>query len=106
MPKIFSSFLSGFNVILKKKKKGHRADGGIFSSDCMLISKKKKVFRLSSASFFRNLCDISEWGAVKRSCLRFLAGNKNAGFGGRKNAGIRKISVRKCQKKFCTFLGL
>ena len=34
MPKIFSSFLSGFDVI-SKKKKGHRADGDIF--------KKKKT---------------------------------------------------------------
>ena len=53
MPKIFSSFLSGFNVI-----------------------SKKKVFRLSS----RDFCDIPERGAVNRGCLRFLAGNKNAGF--------------------------
>ena len=60
----------------KKKKKGHRADGGIFFSDFMLISKKKKVLRLSSASFLRDLCDIPERGAVNRSCLRFLATEK------------------------------
>ena len=41
MPKIFSSFLFGLNVISKKKKKGHHADKAIFFSDFMLISKKK-----------------------------------------------------------------
>ena len=78
MSKIFSSFLSSFNVI--SKKKGHRADGGIFFSDFMLISKrKKKVFCLSSAGYLRDLCDIPERGVVNRSCLRFWAGNKNTG---------------------------
>ena len=62
MPKIFSSVLSGFNVISKKKKK------------------KKKVLRLSSATFLRVFCDVPERGAVNHSCLWFLAGNKNAGF--------------------------
>ena len=80
MPKIFSSFLSSFNVISKKKKKSHHADGGIFFSDFMLISKKKKVLRLSSPTFLRDFCDIPERNAVNRSCLRFLAGNKNASF--------------------------
>ena len=40
---------------------------------------------------------------MNHSCIRFLARNKNAGFGGRKNAGIRKISGRKCRKKFRIF---
>ena len=100
--------MSGFNLI-SKKKKGHRADGGIFFSDFRLVSKKKKkekVLRLSSASFLRASCDIQERGAVNRSCLRFLAGNKNAVFGGRKSAGIRKNSVQKCRKKLRTFLRL
>ena len=82
-PKIISSFLSGLNVISKKKKKGHHGDGGIFFSDFMLISKekkKKKVLRLSSAAFLHDFCNIPERGAVNRGCLRFLAGNKNAGF--------------------------
>ena len=78
MPKIFSSFLSDFNVISKKKI--HRADGGIFFSDFMLIFKKKKVLHLSSTSFLRALCDIPEQGVVNRSCLRFLARNKNTDF--------------------------
>ena len=64
----------------KKKKKGHHADGGIFFYDFMLISKKKKVLRLSSPTSFRDFCDIPERNAVNRGCLRFLAGNKNAGF--------------------------
>ena len=58
MAKIFSSFLSWFNV----------------------ITKKIKVLQLSSASFLRNLCDIPERGAMNRSCVRFLVGNKNASF--------------------------
>ena len=41
---------------------------------------KKKVFRLSSPTFLRDFCDIPERNAVNRGCLRFLAGNKNAGF--------------------------
>ena len=77
MPEIFSFCLSGFNVI--SKKKGHRADGGIFFSDFMLIS-KKKVLHLNSASYLRDLCGIPEQGAVNCSCLRFLVGNKNASF--------------------------
>ena len=68
--------------------------------------KKKKVLRLSSASFLHDLYDILERGAVNRSYLQFLVGNKHANFGGRKNARIRKISVRKCRKKFRTFLRL
>ena len=66
----------------------------------MLISKKKKkVLCLSSATFLRDLCDIPpERGAVNRSCLRFLVGNNNV--------EIRKILVRKCRKKFRTFLRL
>ena len=78
MPKIFSSFLSGLNVI--SKKKGHYADGGIFSPILCCSPKKKKVLCLSSATFLRNFCDIPERGAVNRGCLRILAGNKNAGF--------------------------
>ena len=73
--KKFLVILSGFNVISKKKKKGYHADGGIFL-DFMLISKKKKVLRLSSASFLRSSCDIQECGDVNRSCLRFLAREK------------------------------
>ena len=60
----FLIILSGFNVFSKKKK--------------------RKVLRLSSASFLRALCDIPGQGAVNRSCLysclQFLVGNKNAGF--------------------------
>ena len=93
MPKIFSSFLSSFNVISKKKR--HRADKGIFM---LIFTTKKKVLHLNSATFLRDLCDIPERGTINRHGLRFLAGNKNA--------GIRKISVQKCQKKFRTFFPL
>ena len=78
MPKIFSSFLSSLNVISKKKKKGHHADGGIFFRFYVVL--QKKVLRLSSATFLRDFCDIPERSVVNRGCLRFLAGNKNAGF--------------------------
>ena len=81
VPKIFSSFLSGLNVISKKKKKGHHADGGIFFSDFTLFSKKKKKSPSSKfCNFSPHFCDIPERGAVNRGCLRFLAGNKNADF--------------------------
>ena len=38
----FFIFFVRFQCDLKKKKKGHRADGGIFFSDFVLIFKKKK----------------------------------------------------------------
>ena len=47
---------------------------------CSPKKKKKKVLRLSSATFLRDFCDIPERGAMNRGCLRFLVGNKNAGF--------------------------
>ena len=70
------------------------------------INLKKKVLRLSSASFLRDLCGIPEQGAMNRSCLRVFAGNKNVGFWQKKNAGIRKILLQKCRKIFRTFLRL
>ena len=45
-----------------------------------LQKKKKKVLRLISASFLCALRGIPERGAVNRSCLPFLVGNKNADF--------------------------
>ena len=53
-----------------------------FSSPILRCSqkKKKKILCLSSATFLRDFCDIPERSAVNRGCLRFLAGNKNAGF--------------------------
>ena len=86
-----------------KKKNGHRADGGIFFSDFMLISKKKKVLRLSSASFLCALCDIQKRGAINRSCLRFLAGNKNASIWREKKRWNSQNFSAECRKKFCTF---
>ena len=85
----------------KRKKKGHRADRGILFSDFMLIS-KKKVLRLSSASFLRASCDIR--GAVNRSCLRFLAGNKNAGFWReKKRRNSQNFSAKMPEKNFALF---
>ena len=49
-------------------------------SSILCWSQKKRVLRLSSATFLRDFRDIPERGAVNRGCLRFLAGNKNAGF--------------------------
>ena len=98
MLKIFSSFLSGFNVISKKKrKKGHHADGGIFFFDFMLISKKK-----SSSSKF---CNFALW-FQQHTRVRHRELRLSMVFGGRKTAGIRKISVQKCRKKIRTFLRL
>ena len=84
MPKIFSSFLSGFNV----------------------ISKKKKVLCLSSASFLCDLCDVPERGAVNCSCLRFLAGNKNAGFWREKKCRNSQNISAKMPEKISHFFAL
>ena len=102
MPKIFSSFLSSFNVI-SKKKKGHHADGGIFFSDFMLISKKKKG--LSSPTFLHDFCDIPEQNAVNRGCLQFLAGNKNAGFWREKKRRNSQNFSTKMPEKISHFFG-
>ena len=64
----------------QKKKKKKRSSCRWRHLFLRLISKKKKVPRLSSATFFRDFCDIQKRGAVNSGCLRFLAGNKNAGF--------------------------
>ena len=84
MPKIFSSFLFGFNV----------------------ISKKKKGLRLSSASFLRNLCDIPEQSAVTRSCLRFLERNKNASFWREKKRRNSQNFSAKMPEKISHFFAL
>ena len=47
---------------------------------CWSPKKKKKGPSSKFCNFLRNFCDIPERGAVNRGCLRFLAGNKNAGF--------------------------
>ena len=104
MPKIFSSFCP-VSMRSQKKKKGHRADGDICSSDFTLISKKiKKVLCLSLASFLRAWCDIPDRGAVNRSCLRFLAGNKNAGFWQEKKRQNLQNFSAKMPKKMSHFL--
>ena len=107
MPKIFSSFLSGFNVI--SKKKGHCADGDIFFSTFMLISKKEKGPSFEFCKFstrFGDLCGIPERDAVNCSCLRFLAGNKNTGFWReKKRRNSQNFSV-KMPEKFSPFFAL
>ena len=70
----------------------------------MLISEKKKVFPLSSASFLRDLCNIPERGAVNHSCLRFLAGNKNAGFWREKKCRNSQNFSTKMPEKISHFL--
>ena len=102
MPKIFSSRLSG-----SPKKRSHRAHGGIFFSDFMFISKKKKkVLRLNSATFLRDLCDIPERGTVNRSCLRFLAGNKNTNFWREKKRQNSQNFSAKMPEKILHFFAL
>ena len=103
--KNFLIFLSSFSVI--SKKKSHCFDGGIFFSDFMLIFKKKKVLRLSSASVLRASCDIQERGLENRSCLLFLVGNKNAGFWQEKKCqNSQKFNAKMLEKIphfFCTY---
>ena len=55
MPKTFSSFLSGFNEISKKKSSHWRRH--LFLRFYVDLQ-KKKVLPLTSASFLRDLCDI------------------------------------------------
>ena len=68
----------------------------------MLISKKKKkkrVLRLSSATFLCDFYDIPERGAVNRGCLRFLAGNKNASFWREKKRwNLQNFNVKMLEK--------
>ena len=112
MPKIFSSFLSGLNVISKKKKKKKVITPmeAFFSPilRCSPKKKKKKVLRLSSATFLRDFCDIPERGAMNHSCLRFLAGNKNAGFWReKKHRNLQNFSAKMLEKisHFFTLIG-
>ena len=67
---------------------------------------KKKVLRLSSASFLCDLCDLSEWGAVNRSCLQFLAGNKNASFWREKKRQNSQNFSAKMPEKILHFFAL
>ena len=67
------------------------------------ISKKKKGYRAKNRTISTTFVQENTHGARNRSCLRFLAENKNASFlKGNKNTEIRNISVRKCWKKFWT----
>ena len=87
----FLIILSDFNVI--SKKKGHHADGGIFFSDFMLISKKSPLSEFSkfSTRFMQH--------TEARRCVPQLS----MFFAGEKNAGICKNSVQKSQKKLEVF---
>ena len=67
---------------------------------------KKKVLRLSSATFLRNFCDVPERGAVNRGCLRFLAGNKNAGFWREKKRRNSQNFSAKMPEKILHFFAL
>ena len=61
--------------------------------------KKKKVLRLSSATFLGDFYDIPDQGDMNRSCLRFLAGNKNAGFWRKKKRrNSQKFSAKMPEK--------
>ena len=70
----------------------------------MLLSKKKKVLRQRSATFLRDFCNVPERGAVNRSCLRFLVGNKNAGFWREKKRwNSQNFSGKMPKKNFALF---
>ena len=62
--------------------------------------KKKKVLCLISATFLPTYQSEAPWIAA---VYGFWRETKTPVFGGRKNVGIRKISVRKCRKKFRIF---
>ena len=97
--------MSSFCPVLSDlQKKRHCADEGIFFSNFMLISKKKKVLHLSSARFLRALCDIHKQDAVNRSYLRFLAGNKNAVFWQGKKCQNSQKFIAKMPEKSLHFL--
>ena len=102
--KNFLIFLSGFNVIFKTKqnKKGHHADGGIFCSDFMLISKKGPSceFCKFSTCFMqrtrarRRVPQLSTAFSGKQK-RRFLAGEKTPEFA--------KIQCENAGKNFAHF---
>ena len=73
---------------------------------CWSPKKKKKVLRLSSATFLCDFYDIPERGAVNRSCLRFLAGNKNASFWREKKRWNSQSFSAKMPEKISHFFGL
>ena len=75
-------------------------------SPILRCSQKKKVLRLSSATFLRDFCDIPERGAVNRGCLRFLAGNKNAGFWLKKKRRNSQNFSAKMPEKISHFFAL
>ena len=108
MPKIFSSFLFGLNVISKKKKKKKKVITPMeaFFLQFYVVLQKKKVLRLSSATFLRDFCDIPERGAVNHGCPRFLAGNKNAGFWREKKRRNSQNFSAKMPKKISHFFAL
>ena len=104
MPKIFSSFLSSYNVISKKKKRSSRWRRHLFLR--LYVVLEKKVLCLSSVSFLHALCYIPERGAVNCSCLQFLAGNKNAGFWREKKRQNSQIFSAKMPEKILHLFAL
>ena len=70
------------------------------------LKTKNKILRLSSASFSHDLCDIPERSAVIHSCLRFLAGNKNAGFWREKKRQNSQNFSAKMPEKISHFIAL
>ena len=87
----------------KKKKKVITPMEASFSPILCWSPKKKRSFvwvlQLFSAIFATYQSETPWTAAV----YGFWRETKTPVFGGRKNAGIRKISVRKCRKKFRTF---
>ena len=104
-------FCQNFGFLQKIKKKGHCAVRGIFVLDFKTFSKKKKkekqVISLRCASLLQTSCNIDERGADNRSCLRFLAENKNAGFRREiKTLDFTKIQCENAGKNFALFFAL
>ena len=101
MLKIFTSFLSGFNVI--SKKKGHRADRGIFFSDFLLISKKKgpsSEFCKFSLQFVRH-CRARR--REPQLSMVFGGKQKHRFFAGEKTPEFAKFQCENAGKNFALF---
>ena len=105
---IFCSILA-FSPQKKKKKRSLRWHRHFILPFGVVLQKKKghPSERSTNILVFYWLHAVNN-GVMPRSAAtyRFLRETISLVFGGRKNAGLCKISARKCRKNFCTFLHL
>ena len=100
----FSHLFCPVSMWPPKKKRSSRWRMASFSPIICWCPKNKKWSFVWVLQLFSALCATyqskASWTAAGYS---FWQVNKNADFGGRKNARIHKISVRKCRKNFALF---